>query len=441
MATPSFTELNERLGFVLDPDTGERIGAGHLKIAPASITLDLPVDAGVLKALKLDSFPFSPQTPKRLVFSDRHGMVALGGCNIRTYNLGGATGWTRLFVDYAAEIENESQDYWSVTGLRSEVAGLPRWTGLSSVQTSSTKNDMGLISGITVSAQSGEAIHVGSQFGLSLYPYFSLNGSFENGEHILTEKVFVQTSVKDPIPWDHHLDVHQAIQDLLTIAYWRPCEMNISLVSNNKYPLTMPRSDEPLGELWRPAKSVRGGRAPGGARAVLPSGVFPLFDLDKLGVGNLLRWITEHRQWMRVIGPLVSSKYQRGTVEVKLIQTAISIEAIGYLIALRQGEITEGKSLSFPKYLKLIRQTLDCSIDPVLAGSPDNGIPKFKNYDEWADAFNYVYKQSKHADHELPDGVRASILRDSGALLVRLWLAREFGVDRDTLDLNAQYER
>ncbi|MEE2056267.1 hypothetical protein [Rhodococcus artemisiae] len=153
------------------------------------------------------------------------------------------------------------------------------------------------------------------------------------------------------------------------------------------------------------------------------------------GVGNLHRWIGKPEEWTRVVGPLVASKYQRGsTVEEQLIQTAISIEALGYSVALREGQVRRGTSLSFPQYLKRIHETLDCSVKEVIAGSPQNEIPAFNNCEEWAEAFNEVYKQAKHADHPLPDPLRAVVLTDAGALLVRLYFAPEFGVERERLE-------
>ena len=58
------------------------------------------------------------------------------------------------------------------------------------------------------------------------------------------------------------------------------------------------------------------------------------------------------------------------------------------------------------------------------------GVGPFDEFSEWATAFNEVYKQAKHADHPLPNLHRAAILAQSGATLVRLWLAQEFGVTR-----------
>lgn len=377
------------------------------------------------------------------MFIDRHGKVALGGCRLRntTSNFGGGlAGWARISIDYAAEIGQADQDYWQVTGLRSEIAGLPAWTGLSSVNSKRTTNDSGLIRGVTVEAESKESIQIGTEHGLSLYPHFTFNESRENGQHILTEKVFVQTLVDEPIPWEEHAYVHQAMQDLLTVAYWKPCGMKVSAASNKKYPLMKISSGEVLTDKWRPVTSVRGGRGKRDTEMMLPTRTHALFSLDDLGVGNLQRWIDKPEEWTRVVGPLVASKYQRGsTVETQLIQTAISIEALGYLVALRENKVQRGKNLSFPQYLKRIHETLDCSVDEVIAGSPHNGIPPFKNYEDWSVAFNEVYKQAKHADHPLPDPLRAVILTDAGALLVRLYLAQEFGVERQRLEKNAKY--
>jgi hypothetical protein len=50
----------------------------------------------------------------------------------------------------------------------------------------------------------------------------------------------------------------------------------------------------------------------------------------------------------------------------------------------------------------------------VIKGSPDNGVAAHADFDAWSDTFVRLYKQSKHADHPLPDGV-------TGVIAARTW--------------------
>ena len=73
----------------------------------------------------------------------------------------------------------------------------------------------------------------------------------------------------------------------------------------------------------------------------VPDRARPLFTLDDIGVDNLRRWVDESQEWIRVVGPLVSTVYLSGApVEVSVIQVGVSIEALGHRIAVREQRIT-----------------------------------------------------------------------------------------------------
>ncbi|KAF0957353.1 HEPN domain-containing protein [Rhodococcus sp. T7] len=440
-----FRELTERVGFIHNAETHEQIGAGRLDLSPKAITFEMPVDDDVTTKLGLSQFPTSDEElSERFVFRDRHGKVGLGRCNLRssTSNWGGGLpGWVRLDAQYAVEIGTLDQDYWAVNGLRTEIAGLAAWTGLSSVTSEPVTDEHGLIKGVTQNAVSGDPIEIGTSFGLSMYPHFSATESRANGRYTLTEKTFVQTKTEEAIPWEEHVRAHQSMQDLIVLAYWSACGLQVASVSNDRYPVTSPGSGQRIADKWREVTATWGGRGNWETPMELPANKRELFDLGDLGVRNVRRWIDESEDWLRIVGPLTSSQFQKNPpIEAKFMQIAVAVEGLGYRIGKQEGLINEQKtSLAFPKYLELIHQSLDCSIETVLEGSPDNGIGAYSDFDSWAKEFNKTYKEAKHADHPLPDYVRAWVLAESGALLVRLWLARHFGVERERLEKNARY--
>ncbi|MEU2004499.1 HEPN domain-containing protein [Rhodococcus sp. NPDC019627] len=442
-----FRDLTERVGFLHNAETHEQIGAGRLDLSARAITFEMPVDEDVTTKLGLSRFPKSDEElSERFVFRDRHGKVGLGRCHLRssTSNWGGGLpGWVRLDAQYAVEIGALDQDYWAVNGLRTEIAGLAAWTGLSSVTTKTETGEHGLIKGVTQNAVSGEPIEIGTPYGLSMYPYFSSKESRANGRYTLTEKTFVQTKTEDAIPWEEHVPAHQSVQDLIVLAYWSPCGLQVASVGNDRYPLTFPGSDQRIADKWREVIATWGGRGNWETPMELPTDKSVLFHMGDLGVHNVRRWIEESEDWLRIVGPLTSSQFQKNPpIEAKFMQIAVAIEGLGYRIGKEQGLINDRKtSLDFPKYLKLIHESLDCSVETVLEGSPGNGISAFADFSSWAEAFNKTYKEAKHADHPLPDYVRAWVLAESGALLVRLWLARHFGVERERLEQNAKYLR
>lgn len=165
-----------------------------------------------------------------------------------------------------------------------------------------------------------------------------------------------------------------------------------------------------------------------------------LFDFKDIGVEGVRRWVQESDEWARTVGPLVLWTFGgNSSIEIEVMQIAVALEALGHKVAVRQGRIRSDQGLNFPEYLRLIGETLQCDEKFVIAGSPDNGVPPYTDYKAWSNDFNTIYKQCKHADHPLPDGIRGAIAARSGALLLRMWLAQEFGVDPEIVDQYAGY--
>jgi len=441
--TEGIRDLTDRVGWIHRTAGGGRIGAGRLKVSEHEIALEVPLDDGIGAALGVSTGWLSSGeavVPERLVFIDHDGWVGLEGCRVRRSNyrvFSELTPWVEIHADYAVEMQGLDEDFWNLSGVRSEIAGLAGWTGLSSLHSQVTRNDDGLLKSVDVTANSPSAVEIGTDYGLKLVPHFTATGSRSNGTFLLKQHVYVQTSTAQPESFDHHAEVHQSMQDLLTVAYGTGCGLRVESASSARHPLTAPRTGKVIGEKWRDVVAVWHGRGNPDAPTELPSDSWPLFTLADIGTDGVRRWIEEVDDWIRVVGPLSSSCFQTSVViELHVMQTAVSLEALGYRIALRRNKIEPGGSLAFPQYLRLIADSLDCDLASVLRGDPANGVARFDDFSGWADAFNDVYRQAKHADHPLPDSIRASVLAKSGSLLVRLWLAREFGVSAAELEKN-----
>lgn len=423
MSNSDFHELTDRLGRVYNAENKVQMGMGRLTASPNQIVLEFLPDNEPRQSGLMSMPP--REVPARLVLVDSRGVVGLDGCVVRhATRRGNQPSLVEVRADHAIQLKGASADFTELNSVRSEIAGLATWvTGKSVVQKTIYTDEDDLTTGVSFEAKAGTPVEIGTADGLRFVPYFHTTSerNSSGGRHEIIEKTFVETRFEGaPVSLEKHLKSHRNIQELLVIAHGKPCGQRLSWVASGP---------------WRGIISTWCGW--GGANAPME---FPakhtLFDYPDIGAVGVNRWITESDQWARVVGPLVLWHFDVGSsVEVDLLQIGVALEALGYKIAVRKGR---GKQ-SFPQYLKRIGETLRCDVGPVIKGSPENGVPAHADYVTWSEDFNNLYKQAKHADHPLPDPYHAAIAARSGARLLRMWLAVEFGVAPQTVSDYAEY--
>lgn len=442
MSNNDFHELTDRLGRVHDAQGGDQMGMGRLTASPEQIVLEYLPDNEPRQSGLMSMPP--REVPERLVFVDSRGVVGLEGCVIRrATRRGNQPSLVEVHADHSVQLSRASADFAAVNSVRSEIAGLATWvTQNSVVEKTLYSNDDDLITSVEFKARAGDPKEVGTDDGLQFVPFFDATSerNSSGGRHEIIEKMFVETRVDgDPIALSSHLKTHQDLQALLVIAYGEPCGQRLSWVCSASDKKVHPASGKVIGDRWRGVISTWCGWGGADAPMELPR-KHTLFDYPDIGAAGVKRWVEESPQWARVIAPLVLWHFDSGSsIEVELLQVGVALEALGYKIAVRQGLIQPGGSQSFPQYLKRIGETLRCDVGPVIKGSPDNGVPAHADYEAWSEDFNTLYKQAKHADHPLPNPYHGVIAARSGARLLRMWLALEFGVDSATVNDYAKY--
>lgn len=434
MPENNFHSLTDRLGQVRAAESGDQIGSGRLQVTGEKIVLEYVPDDVHLRAL-LARMP--SKVPERLIFVDHNGVIGLDGCALRRERLTEPLpSLVEVHADHAIQITEISHDFMEVTCVRSEIAGLASWKPVITPTVKTTRfNGDTLLTDVNFESKAGATKEIGTKDGLRIVPYFSANSSWTayGARHEIIERVSVETRVDGrTAPLTGHLKTHRKVQELLALAYGSSCGQRLVSVSSD----TMPRKYAGMvasGDHWRGAISTGCWRGSTPYLMEPPNG-HPLFYLDDIDETGICRWVEESSDWGCIVGPLMTWTFDNGgSVEVEVLQIAVALESLGHRIAVKQGLIKPNKRIKdyhFLDYLKKIGETLNCDVAPVIEGSP--------SYDTWSASFNDIYNQCKHADNPSPKGEHALIAARSGALLLRMWLAREFGVAPSTINRNAR---
>jgi len=126
--------------------------------------------------------------------------------------------------------------------------------------------------------------------------------------------------------------LHSAIRDLLVMSRWR---------SESCVPVKALREDDPMrtldgeshGDQWRDVVVADD------ERTAPPKGYRPhLLRYEDLEAAGILRWLHLRDEFARALDPVLSSIYlQSTTASTLLAQTGPGIEALGYLLMVRDG--------------------------------------------------------------------------------------------------------
>jgi len=366
--------------------------------------------------LATDPRPGRKPVPKRVLFHDSHGVVLLIRCWARGYhaNIGGPGSGT-LGARAAIMGVDEDREFDRPHGLQTEVSGLREWLGVTSWQERFDTVDG--TSRFSLSSRGVETIDVGKHNGITLdfRPGWGTGAEPEPDRRVLLDLLRCTTRSVEPTDWDAHMQLHRAIRDLLVISRWR----NESCV-----PVRALRKDDPMttldgkshGEQWRTVVVPNDDREPA------PKKYRPhLLHFEDLGPEGLGNWIALRNEFARALDPVITSIDLRNTTpSTRLAHTAPGVEALGYLLMIRDG--IEVKRAS--------RATLRARFERILA---DIGECLPFAGSAWADKAVATYNALKHANRDLPDDVDVMNSWADSVMVVRAWVALELGIPADVV--------
>lgn len=414
--------LGHYLGFIFDQSDGTPHHTGALIVEPASIALEVPLLASVTDAY--DAWFTKGELPTELFFRNhQHGFYVTGlQVKQQTVNFPSGHGIGRASADRIVKTSGASTNFLQVNGVRSELDGLPAWVGGDTgieLSFESHPDNKSWQRSVAFKGAEQAPLAVPGIRGLSFAKHFNFTANRANQLYTMSHTVNLETMFTEPGDWVSHTPIHQAIQDLVSLAYWHPCDLRAVDVHHQDETM----SDRPV---WRPMFTPSfGRRAVGQSLPPLPGGARPLFTYEDIKERGLELWWTTYKKLQKAMQALSASLFRAGgTVEVQLLQVATALEHLGFFLAT---SATQQKANFEPTVQRVIDST-DCG------PSLERKVLKGRTSKQWAADFNKAYKGVKHADNQLPDGLTSYNCADEGAWLARLWLARFLGTESAVID-------
>lgn len=370
---------------------------------------------------RLPSGPDPLPVPKRVLFHDSHGSVLLIRCWARGFHSsvfgpGSGTLWARAAI---MGVDDEVE-FDCPHGLQTEISGLRAWLGVSSWKEEHAWADSPPVT--TLTSQHLASIEVGQYKGVSLdfQPNWQVVPEESRDRSVLLDLLRVVTRSAEPLAWDEHCQLHRAVRDLLVLSRWRAESCVEVLALRNDDPLRT-LDGKTHGAQWR---SVI---VSDDERAEAPSGYRPhLLPYDKLQAAGILRWLELRDGFSRALDPVISSVDLRGvTANTLLAHTGPGLEALGYLLMLRDGS-SEGAAAR-----ATLRSRLERVLQDVSEVLPFDGPT-------WVTTTTGAYNGLKHANRAEPDPLVVVNAWRESVMVVRAWVAVELGVARE--DVKAQLE-
>ncbi len=419
-----------RVGFIVDGDSETPLFAAELSRSERGIFVSIPFLLDQLpvsrwfagRTIQYEDDPdwskHSYEVPEQLHFIDVDGTVGLVGCRSRGVRSQFSVGVSRgqASVRYAVLGTNNGLNFNTISGFRSELAGLGRWLSTTSIHVEREVDDKSRLKSVTYRLESGAGIEIDPDCGLRFLTSFSVH-SDRPGRRSLEDRFFIETSVVVPSHWTSHIDLHGSVRDLVNVAAWAP----LDFVGHQAR-----RDDDPHrtldgtahGQAWREVVTTAAQALTGGDVVVEPNRIDWLFSFDDIGVDGVRAWMQMRQEMSRAIAPLVGLLFMKGAaIETRFSQMGIGLEALGYLIALQRGTAkSKAHRMTFAARLRVIWD--DSKIVPPI------------DREQWVTTTTSTYNSVKHANRESPDPLTALNAMRESLLVFRTWVAGRVGAER-----------
>lgn len=353
---------------------------------------------------------------RELIFKDSRGSVMLVGCYANGFTISiDGSGSGNLWASAAIMGPRKNIEFDKPHGIRTDISGLRAWLGKSSWQYLPRDGDRP--NGATIGTCEVPDIEIGELGGVRISLSFgrSIEAKEDGDLTVLADYSRCVTRSQEPLAWDVHMGFHRAMRDLLLLSRWEVESCREASALRCDDPLII-GNGERRGENWRkvvvPDEVVR----------AAATGYRPhLFKYSDFHSAGLMKWIRLRDEFARALDPVISSiQLMSVSPNALLAQTGPGLEALGYLLMLRDG-VSNAKAEKEPLRRKLERIVQD--LGDCLPFSSE----------EWTDLTCSAYNSLKHANRKAPDPVNVMNSWRECVLVVRAWVGVELGIPLDVM--------
>lgn len=380
---------------------------------------------------------YSYTPPHVMLFHDDCGVVALVGCRARRARKTLDAGYGVIVANYAV-LGGRSSKYDKVNGMRSDIAAMAAWTGITSMDVKPSNDADGLLETVQVELKRLAPVPISRTLNLTIHPLWEANHT--RSAFSTRERIVLETTVKKARSWEEHLKVHGAVWDLVSIAAWKPFTIARLEVCRGD---DLVRTSRGKTERWN---QVATHRLPRYGDDDSQSISF-LFWYDNIGARGVKHWLRLREEYTDAFDPFLSIlRSDDPWNDANVVQIGIVLEKLGYLIDIKKNEgahLNERNQLNFMDALQVILD--DMPVTPFIDDDTENEAHEDElSVDDTGDAWKHniraAYMGLKHADRTLPNSLDLTNALRKSILVVRFWIAVQIGVHKNFLKEARKYD-
>ncbi len=225
--------------------------------------------------------------------------------------------------------------------MSSNIEGLASWTGVSTIGIDLFASETGAFDRATVNASVKPPLELGGTWSLRVHNSFSLPMSSSDGAFTVSDLASLSTASPEGRAWENHTAVHQMVQDLMSLIFFRPCPAQLKTVR----PTTSTGTSQPE---WFDALEATFARGDTGRSPLDREKHHPLFGYADVDPQRLATLINGWHLWSRPIWIASTSLWGKHTSELMwLLQVGVAIEALGYSLWRESGRARHPKTPEF----------------------------------------------------------------------------------------------